>query len=160
MLPLKQAFTRVAVLSLFITITPLFADTAVPPAGGAATGPAAAPSVFNFDSPKRTDPGPKGTKGIPRETGERYWGEEPDYNTRQRDQWLEICAPKKNVNFDAYRECYQNEKKKSNAALRESFEEKERRMQGNAYRNSGPPGDTDSPGRNPSFDVEVQSTKE
>ena len=76
------------------------------------------PSVF--DSPKNTTPK---TLRSAVSGADRYVGEEPDYNTEQRAEWLEICAPKKNdPDIKAYGVCYENEKKKSAASLRQNLE--------------------------------------
>ena len=110
---------------------------AAPPAGGTAivvTTPQKAPepSVFDLES---KNPAPKASKGSSQGV-ERFYGEEPDYNTEQRARWLQICEPKKAVDFNAYRECYENEKQKTLRGLKLNRERVEKR-QGQRFRNAG-----------------------
>lgn len=124
---------------------------------GAAPQAPKEPSVF--DPPKK-DSAPRTTKSAVSGT-DRFFGDDPDYNTEQRQQWLDTCAPKKETDFAAYRECYQNEKRKSKAEIQRRFDQTERRQQG-ILRNTGSvPSLGDSPGGSPSFGgAEVESVKE
>jgi hypothetical protein len=163
MLQLKSVVSSVAMLLVFCTV-PAAAETSPPTAPAGAVGNPSQgapqkppePSVFDLQS----KPGPITTKSAATGT-ERFVGSEPEYNTEQRAKWLETCEPRKAVDYNAYRECYQNEKKKSAAAVRESIESTERRLNGSTYRNSAPRENTpDAQPRNPAFDVQVESTKE
>jgi hypothetical protein len=122
----KQVVSRIAVLVLFSVGVVVCGETGVTPPSGVYIGapplPTPPPSVFDLES---KNPPPATSKGSI-EGAERYYGDSPNYNTEQRAKWLEICEPKKSVDFEAYRECYQNEKKKSAEALREKLEATER----------------------------------
>lgn len=71
-------------------------------------------------------------KGVGKESsansGARYYGEEPNYNTEQRDAWLAKCAQFKGKDQEAYRKCYEEEKRKSLAGLRENQDAIEKRQ--------------------------------
>lgn len=65
--------------------------------------------VFILSSDKKEPTTTKSTT-----TGaERPLAGQADYNTEQRDQWLETCSPLQESNPKGYRDCYKNEKKKT-----------------------------------------------
>lgn len=70
------------------------------------------------------------SKPSPGGGGGRYVGEEPDYNTAQRAEWLAVCEPQKEVSMTAYRECYNGEKRKSQDRIRMRFKAVEDRLAG------------------------------
>ena len=58
----------------------------------------------------------------------RVIAEEPDYNTEQRQQWLDACAPMRDKDAQAYRDCYANQKAGSAKKRRQDFDNVERRQ--------------------------------
>ena len=103
-----------------------------PPANGAGAQPGqtaaggqapAGPSVFDLQKPS----GPKTTKSSTSGT-ERFYGDDPDYNTAQREQWIQSCEAEKNKSMEDFRRCYQERKKGSNADLRRRFDRVERNL--------------------------------
>lgn len=58
----------------------------------------------------------------------RVIAEEPDYNTEQRQQWLDACEPIKGKDGEAYRECYANQKASSKKKQRQDFDSVARRQ--------------------------------
>lgn len=97
--------------------------------------PSAQPGNFNpgtlksfdegfFDAKKAdTAPPPPGTS----EKGREY-APDPDYNSQQREQWIQKCAPYKDKDAKLFRECYQKEREKMRLELREKFDAVERRQ--------------------------------
>lgn len=67
--------------------------------------------VFVLSSDKKEPTTTKSQTGA-----ERPLASEPDYNTEQREQWLETCAPQQEANPKGYRDCYKREKKKTTDA--------------------------------------------
>ncbi len=81
-------------------------------------------------------------------------GDRVEYNTEQRQAWLEKCEPLREVDFKGFKRCFETEKRKSADDLKRRFREVESR-QGQPYRNVGPAGGAlDENPRNPAFDVE------
>lgn len=60
----------------------------------------------------------------------RSVGEEPDYNTAQRAEWLATCEPQKQVSMEAYRACYNEEKRRTQDRIRVRFKAVEDRLAG------------------------------
>lgn len=73
--------------------------------------------VFDFPSDR---PQPE-TKVSPVTGEKRYLGDEPDYNSEQRQSWIDKCSGKEN-----FRDCFQNEKKASQDQQRQQFNSVER----------------------------------
>lgn len=69
--------------------------------------------------------------------GGRYLAEDADYNTAQRAGWVQTCGALKDSDTRAYRDCFQRERTKSQKALKENFDEVERR-QASPFRNTAP----------------------
>ncbi len=65
--------------------------------------------VFDLGSKVEPPTTRKGASGT-----ERYLGPDADYNSGQRNKWLSACEPMKNVDLRAYRDCFANERRKSN----------------------------------------------
>ena len=120
------------------------------------TSPPPPPSVF--DAPKPESIPPRTSKSTV-SGSERFVGEEPDYNTEQRAQWLATCARFKEADLQAYRDCYAKEKRKSRERLQRGVADRERGQRG-SYRNSGESSVPGEPQKNPAFDVEVESVKD
>lgn len=68
---------------------------------------------------------------------ERTIAEEPDYNTEQRDQWIQTCSPMGKKSQRAYKECYEGEKRKSRESGKRRINEIERRQE-QPLRNTDP----------------------
>ena len=96
----------------------LAGDELYPQQGGDVFNPAPAKAPAAA-APTESAPAPK----------KRWVGDEPDYNSAQREEWLEICAPKKEVDYAAYRECYFREKKRSRDGIKRQQSGVERQMQ-------------------------------
>ena len=58
-----------------------------------------------FDIQKAPSPGSKSSKGSIRGT-ERYYADEADFNSEQRQQWIESCAPSEDKS-----KCFQDKRK-------------------------------------------------
>jgi hypothetical protein len=144
----------VSLLSILCTVLLTAFAVAEPPITIQAAPPTPVPpSVFDLQSRFPPPTSSKSLDGV-----ERNIGEEPDYNTAQRKQWMDKCGPKREVSMQDFRDCYEAEKRKTQAEVRKSFDARERR-QSQPFRNVGPeadPGET----RNPAFDADVQSIKE
>lgn len=67
----------------------------------------------------------------------RYYGEEPDYTSDKREEWLKECARFKEKDGEAYRKCYQEKKANFKRGLRDSSDAIERR-QNEPLRNTNP----------------------
>ena len=84
----------------------------------------AGPGVDNWDDRvfdvQKPPSGPKTSKGVMSGT-ERYLAEEPEYNSKQREEWLDTCSKYKE-NSKAYRDCYGAERKRSAGKVKESVE--------------------------------------
>lgn len=111
-------------------------------------------SVFNLE-PKNPPP----TTRKSASGAERYVGEEADYNSGQRREWLDACEPMKNVDLRAYRECFNNERRRANDRLRQNQAEVENRTSV-PLRNVPEPIYDSEAERNPAYDVEVERIEE
>lgn len=60
----------------------------------------------------------------------REYAADPDYNSEQREQWLQKCAPYREKDTKLFRECFQQEKDKMRLDLRQKFDAVERRQGG------------------------------
>jgi len=60
----------------------------------------------------------------------REYATDPDYNSEQREQWLQKCAPYRDKDSKLFRECFQAEKDRMRLELREKFDSVERRQGG------------------------------
>ncbi|NBX93612.1 MAG: hypothetical protein EBQ85_10325 [Proteobacteria bacterium] len=58
----------------------------------------------------------------------REYAPEPDYNSEQRDLWLQKCASYRDKDARLFRQCYQKEREKMLLELREKFDAIERRQ--------------------------------
>ncbi len=97
----------------------LLADMSQPPVAGSQpqTSPApAARGIKVFDDrvfQLSDDNQGRETTKSPVSGTERYLGAEPDYNQAQREEWLTTCAPLRDQDAKAYRDCFNREKAKS-----------------------------------------------
>ena len=83
-------------------------------------------------------------------------GDQADYNTEQRQAWLEKCEPLREVDFKGFKKCFETEKKKTQNEIKRRFREVESR-QGQPFRNVSPGASMmDEPPRNPAFEVDVE----
>lgn len=82
-------------------------------------------SVFGDVGKESTTPA---TSKSPYSGQERGMGAEPDYNSAQRAEWLSKCEAFRGVDSKAFRDCYNEEKKKTQDALKNSREAVERRQ--------------------------------
>lgn len=74
---------------------------------------------------------PRGKNGEPLlAPNGREYAADPDYNSEQREQWLEKCAPYKDKDTKLFKECFQREKDKMRLDLRQKFDAVERRQGG------------------------------
>lgn len=123
---------------------PAFSETApVAPAAPVIIQPAnPAPSyrgqpIFSdsvFNNVGKEDSGPTTSKS-PYSGAVRGMGSEADYNSVQRDEWIAKCEPQKNQSAQAFKDCFQTERKKNLELLKSNREAVERR-QGLPYRNA------------------------
>jgi hypothetical protein len=89
---------------------------------------------------------------------ERYLGAEADYNSGQRTEWLAACEYLKN-DLRAYRECFSQQKQKSNERIQQNRAEVEGRSSLPMRNVPLPQYDSESQ-RNPAFDAQVERTEE
>lgn len=68
---------------------------------------------------------------------ERTLAEEPDYNTAQREQWIQTCSPQSQKSQRAFKDCFEKEKRKSRDSLNRRVNEVESR-QAEPLRNQPP----------------------
>ena len=125
------------VLTIFTIASALALAESPPAPQGAPQQPASrGVQVFSDDvfdlTPKTAPAKTKGADG-------RYYDGEPEYNTAQRAQWLETCAPQKDVDSQAYRDCYDAEKRKSLDGVRRQKDDIERRQSNPLRRGSSVP---------------------
>ena len=74
-----------------------------------------------FFDPKKEEPQKSNDTG-------RYLGENDSINTADRAKILEKCDPLKGVDQAAYRKCYQTEKQQTVRAIRQGFDDVEKRQ--------------------------------
>ena len=121
-----SSFGRVAGgISLLWGLFSFAVDPSAPNAKEVPVNPAAKAEPSVFDSPKNDAPK---TSRSALTGADRFVGEEPDYNTEQRAEWLKTCEPLKSSDLKAYRECFENEKRKTTAQVRKSFDDSQRRQ--------------------------------
>lgn len=93
-------------------------------------------SVFSDVGKEASGPA---TSKSPYSGTERGMGAEPDYNTAQRAEWLAKCDQFKNVDAKAFRDCFNEEKRKNSESLRNSREAVERRQNAPLRNTTGVP---------------------
>lgn len=117
-----------------------------------APNPYAGQKIFSdgvFDSVGKDSKGPTTSKSA-YSGSERVMGDEPDYNSRQRKQWVDTCTPSlKSGDMSAYRTCFENERKKSSDEIARNREEIERRQNTPLRNSQALPGVDDA--RGPAF---------
>lgn len=128
--------------------------------------PSAAPSrgvnIFSdsvFGDVGKPQTGPVNSKSSNTGTVRTLAGE-ADYNSGQREQWLNTCAQYRGNDSKAYRECFEGERKKAADGLRQSRDAVEKR-QGLPLRNSATLPDVGTPEGERAFGgAEVESRAE
>ena len=117
---------------LLLLTLPYFALAETTTTGSAPNpGPAPAPQgrgIQIFDD-RVFDLKPSETKPTTRKSSvtgsERFLADEPDYNSEQREQWIESCQPQRDKNLQAFRDCFNGQKRKAKQDLRNKFDKVE-----------------------------------